>query len=637
MSQNDLYHVALGSKTIDIEYVTDRSTANSIIEKLLRKGALLGIDIETAKMPGYEHTDHAGLCPHQSNTRLVQLGLGDRAWVFDLFKLGGMPGALQQPGFTFVAHNAIFEIKHLYKDGLRHLDNIHCSQIQSMIVTAAEQSEFEKRPESDDFTDDDETETFNPKKHALDVCAARTLGLKISKELQTSDWAAPELSEDQIIYAALDAVICYRLHIALMPKVKQYGMETVYGLYKNMQHVVAAMELAGMRMFVEQHNELIKEWKDDYTRCESELRRFFGGINVNSTVQLGKWLTDLVTKRGKPEVLEAWPKTKTGRLAFGRKSIYKYGNVGWVKALLSYKKVEKQLSTYGESLRDKINARTGRIHCGFSVGRTATGRLSSYGPNLQNMPRDSKLRAVFGASDGCCLTVADFNQIEMRIAGEVSQDPYMRYAFENRIDLHKGIVHDVFGIPIAEITKKQRQSGKATNFGLIFGMGVPKLVVTAKTDYDVDLSEMDAQRAFDIFHHKRYVKYSAWGKVQRQNCKQLGYVRTPLGKMRKLTESEVYTKSLNTPIQGGAAEVGMLACIMLHQGIKRLGLKAAIVNMVHDEIIVEHDPGCTVEVHRLLKGSMERAMETVFKGAPLKGIAEIGTGKTWLEAKEKTA
>jgi DNA polymerase-1 len=332
-----------------------------------------------------------------------------------------------------------------------------------------------------------------------------------------------------------------------------------------------------------------------------------------------------------------WPKSeKTGAYSFNKLKLADLAALPPVQAILGYKKYATLLSTFGESLQQKICPATENIHCSFTVGETRTGRLSSRNPNLQNMPaRDESFRHIFVASPGYKLVVADFSQVEIRVAGEVSGDPVIRKAFRDGIDLHKSIVADISNKKIEDVTKEERQLGKALNFGLLFGMGPKKLQVYAKASYRVDMSQTQAEKAHTVYHAK-YRHYSSWCNLQRVKCKTIGFVRTPSGKMRKLLEEEVYTKAINTPVQGGAAEVSFAALIALQDMRNHFGFNTKdirIINTVHDEIVVECKDNLVDVTLKIVNLSMNKGMLTIFPEACVTGLAEAKVGDSWAEAK----
>lgn len=614
------------STTYEAYYITTAEDAAKAIKKLnANPRKLYGLDIETGKQGKYKTHQKAGLCPHLSFIRLVQIYDGAAIWVFDTRKMGDC-GAVKAfvSKSRFIAHNAIFEIKHFLKEGIE-VDCI-CSMILAQFVETAEHSPFEPRnPDVDE----------KPMKgFGLLSCVQRYFDLVIPKEQQISNWNKKSLSREQLVYAALDAVLPYELGKHLYPKITEYKMKKVFKLYKDMQYVIADMELNGMGIDVKAHKQLITSWQIQKVKAELGCEEYFGRTNLRSPKQLHEWVEANIDEKLK----KLWPRsTKTKNFSFNKTQLQPIVHrCEALEAFMEYKKYATLLSTFGDSLQQKINPQTKRIHCSFSLGHTRTGRLSSRDPNLQNMPaRGDSFRHIFVPDKGNVLVVADFSQIEIRVAGELSGDPNIRAAYRDGLDLHSAIVAELEGKEVEDVTKEERQLGKAINFGLQFGMGAKKLAFYAKTSYGVEMSENEAQRAYSAYH-SRYSTYSSWCTNQRQRAKQIGWCRTAMGKVRKLADGEEYTKSVNTPVQGSAAEVMFASLIELRKELKKpenaMGIR--ILNTVHDEVILECKELVGGHAENLLQTAMRKGMLKIFPNTTgLSGLVEADCGSSWADAK----
>lgn len=612
-------------------YATYYLTSEKDIAKAvsyLRKSSckLFGLDIETAKKATYKNHDKSGLDPHLSYIRLIQIydPTTDKIFVFDTGQ-GSINKALR--GFLskakFIAHNAIFEIKHFLHAGIE-IDCI-CSLILGQFVEIAEHSPVEPSNEEQEVR-------YKPTKgFGLASLIQKYFGLVIPKQMQISDWSKPDLTTEQITYAALDAVLTYKLGKHLYPIMAEWKMKKVFKLYKDMQYVIADMELNGMGFDKKAHNELIKTWEQRKKEAEAECYDYFGDTNMRSPKQLHEW----VEKNVDDKLKKLWPRsTKTKNFSFNKQELkaIEHRHPAIAK-YMEYKKSATLLSTFGKTLQEQINPKTNRIHCSFSLGHTRTGRLSSREPNLQNMPaRGDSFRHVFVADPGNVLVVADFSQIEIRVAGELSKDPEIRGAYERGDDLHKAIVSDLEEKDISEVTKDERQLGKAINFGLQFGMGPTKLAFYAATSYGVEMDEKAAERAYNAYH-RRFKVYSSWCDAQRARARRSGFCRTPMGKVRKLAEGEEYTKAVNTPVQGGAAEVSFAALVDLRERLKNAP-SVKILNTVHDEIIIECPKSMAAGAAKALEDSMVAGMVRLFPDTPgLQNLVEVNQGLSWSEAK----
>lgn len=592
-----------------------------------------GLDLETGRKAGYLEDKAAGLCPFRSFIRLCQLYVPDSktAYVYDLSgqtEIESLRRILREK--IFIAHYAIFEIKHIRQQFGIDIDT-HCSMLMTQFVENAEHSIMET------YEEDDETGELKKRRKitggfGLGNLIERYFNVYIPKELQVSDWNKPELDDEQILYAGLDAILTYEIGKILIPKIKEYKMQKAYNLYRKMQNVIAEMELNGIYVDKKAHSKLITDWNKEVVEANAECKKIFGSKNLRSPKQLHEW----VVKNVPEDIKKRWPVSeKTGFYTFNKLKLGGLVNYAPIKTLLHYKKYATLLSTFGKNLQEKINPVTNRLHCHFALGETRTGRLSSRNPNLQNMPaRDKTFRSIFCAKRNRVLVVADFSQIEVRVAAELSKDPVMRKAFKDGIDLHKAIVATIEKKSIDKVTDEERQLGKAVNFGLAFGMGAKKLSLYAKTSYGVDMSDDEAQKAWEAYHNL-YSRYSAWCKAQRDKAAELGYVRTVTGKMRKLEEGEMYTCAVNTPVQGSAAEVMFYSMIKMYQKCKeypQYGIK--VVNTIHDEVLLECPKEYKEQTAELLVKSMKWGMKQLFPDATgIKNLTEAGHGKNWAEAK----
>ncbi len=446
-----------GEWAFKTHYIDGGPEVLTAVKELLKTTSTLGLDLETGKA-----TDHemAGLCPWISKIRLVQIydDASKTCYVFDLFKVDKSALSEVFRSKKFVAHNGVFEIKHLSHAGFSDL-NIGCSMLMSQLVVGAEYSPFEPAPLEEAEDDEDKTglSMYTKMGHSLDAVVRRLFEIKVEKAYQTSDWNG-DLSDNQIIYAALDAVLTLKAAKALIEKVSEYKMQRVYRLLKDMQHVVAHMELVGIPVDWDYHAELIKDWGVKKVAAEKACAPFFGTVNMRSGKQMNEWLKGYL--KDQPEVLENWPKTDSGAYAFSKTAIAGYKKLPAVAALLEYKKYAKLLDTYGESLREKKHPLTERLHTSYTLGETRTGRLSSRSPNIQNGPREVSFRNMFKAPEGWTLVVSDFSQIELRLQAEFSKDPKMREAYSLNKDVYKVMASELFKTQIESVNKAQRFIGK---------------------------------------------------------------------------------------------------------------------------------------------------------------------------------
>ena len=437
-----------------------------------------------------------------------------------------------------------------------------------------------------------------------------------------ADPAGP--AEAMCAHAALTAAL-YR---ALAPKLEELDMhELYYGLELPLCPVLAEMERAGMlvdRRALADFGILL----DGRIQADEALIYELAGeeFNINSTQQFGRILFD---KLGLPPV----KKTKTGYSTNADVLEKLRDKHPIVEAVLDYRQLAKLKSTYVDGLT-KVIAADGRIHTSFQNTVTATGRLSSTEPNLQNIPvrteLGAELRKMFVAPAGRVLVDADYSQIELRLLAHIAGDEHMIAAFRAGEDIHTVTASQVFGVPPEQVTHEMRRRAKAVNFGIVYGISDFSL------SQDIGVTRAEAKAYMEKYFEK-YSGVHAYMTQVVERAKADGYVSTLMGRRRWLPElksSNFNLRSfgervaLNMPIQGTAADLIKKAMLHVDGRLRREGLEARLVLQVHDELIVECPEGEAEQVQRLLAEEMEHVAELA---VPL--TAEAHAGKSWAEAK----
>ena len=587
--------------SLKINYITNKEAANQAFKEIESSEGALSLDIETYPKPG-----GCGLDPFTSEIRLIQIYVGgENVCVFDLhdIPLESFPTSLWKK--PIVCHNALFELKHLLHRGIE-LDQVGCTMIMGYLLQGYSRGG----------------------NLSLKGLAKEHLEIEISKEEQLSDWSQKSLTQNQIDYAAADAVITHQLFLKLRKDLRDRGLLDVYSLRKDSQKSLTRMMLSGVFFNLDLHNDLIKDWKDKESFHKENLSQVLGDINLNSNKQLNVWLNEHIDQK----ILSKWPKTSKGSLSVTSKVISRFREeLSWSNDYLKYKQFFKKGSTYGKKMQRHIHPSTGRIHPNFLLTGTDTGRLASRNPNVQNFPRDPEFRELFEAPKNKILIVSDYSQIELRVAAIVSQDQTMMEAYEKGEDLHKKTAAAVLGIQEKDVTKEQRQLAKAVNFGFLFGQGAEGFVNYAKDTYGVDVTIEEAIEAKSKFL-ETYPDLKRWQVRTRSNAKLSLKVKTPSGFVRRFKEAKhTYNQSLNTPIQGGAAEVLLQTLALLDKALDQS--KAKIVNCIHDEIILESLENYKDEASTILEDSMIAAFSAVFPTGSTKNLIETKSAKNWREAK----
>lgn len=433
--------------------------------------------------------------------------------------------------------------------------------------------------------------------HSLAATAWRHLGRVVDKGLQVHFASGGGMTSEVMAYAAEDAAATFALWPVLEEALVRLGLEYPAWLEMALVPVLVQMHGRGVPFDRDAWNRLLQENQADLERLEARLAQQLPGINPRSPAQLKK-----VLAAAGIEV----PDTREATLAM-------HAGHPLVADLLAYRERYKQVSTYGVSLLEKVNPRTGRLHPWFNQIGAETGRMSCTEPNLQQIPRDSRYRDCF-REPGTRLVKADYSQIELRIAAAYAQDQVMLDAFARGEDVHALTARALAG---HEPSKAERQLAKAVNFGLIYGMGAQKLQQYARQSYGVELSLEDAAR----FRATFFALYPGFARWHRSQPDGLVLVRTASGRARFV---ERFTDKVNTPVQGTGADMIKLALVKLAGA---LPAGATPVLAVHDEIVVETPEELVHEVAEVVQREMVAAARELLPGVAVE--VEVTHGCAW--------
>jgi DNA polymerase-1 len=434
--------------------------------------------------------------------------------------------------------------------------------------------------------------------------------------------------EEAARYSAEDSYLTYLL-IPILEK--KMGELTLSRLFNEIEvpliMVLAAMEMTGVRVDRAALSAMSAEFAQKIAGLEKKIISDAGErFNINSTQQLAKVLFD---KLGLGPVR----KTKTG---FSTDSDVLAGLADAhpiVRDILEYRSLAKLKSTYVDALPRLINPRTGRIHTSYNQTVTATGRLSSSDPNLQNIPirtpEGRRIRAAFVPKDGCVLVSSDYSQIELRLLAHLSGDPALRETFFADEDIHASTAATIFGVDPKDVTPEMRRKAKTINFGIIYGISPHGLA------RELSIPHGEAKEFIDTYFAK-FASVKDYFDAVTARAEHDGYVTTIMDRRRYLPElksadrnvkSFAQRMALNTPIQGSAADLIKIAMINLFRRIKKEGLSAKMILQVHDELVFEVPKGEEDRLCAIVKEEMEGVMKL---DVPLK--VDINSGESWAEA-----
>jgi DNA polymerase I-like protein with 3'-5' exonuclease and polymerase domains len=541
---------------------------------------------------------------------LAQVSDGNTSYLFDLLpfvKAGATRTARElQPLRDLLAGDAIKVIQNAKFDAKftqQHLGvelrNPFCTMLNSQILACGK----------------------GDRNHSLVANAEYFLGIEVDKTERMSDWSQEILEQSQLEYAAKDALILPALYDEQISRLQDLNLMEVSRLENDAVSAVTDMELAGIYLDTEAWREYLEAVVQDRDRVASQLQRelidpkgplsIFGNadLNLSSAAQVHDVMENLGIPL--PASTEAW------RL---EPLVQDYPIVG---LLLEYRGYEKIMTSFGENILDKVNPVTGRIHPDFwQLGAITTGRFSCSNPNFQQWPKDKVARGSVKAAPGKKLVIADYSQIELRILADRCQDPTFIEAFMSGKDFHATTAASVNGVPIEDVTEDQRFDAKRLNFGMVYGVTPHKFSIITQTTFQ------EAEQTMEQYFNglpglKRYIRDS--GRVAICNRE----ARTVSGRIlalhfdekSKSSVSSAMRNGVNQPIQGTSADILKRALKLLHDSNR--GTSARLVNIVHDEILLECDASEAEDTARRLEAKMIQAGEEYVKTIPIEVDAVV--------------
>ncbi|MHB8576420.1 MAG: DNA polymerase [Dehalococcoidia bacterium] len=565
--------------------------------RLIRDEAALAVALPAlvaADVIGLD-TETTGLDFLGDRLRLVQLAVPGAVFVVDCFAVDAR--ALQpvfDGGARFLGHNLGFDLRFLLANGVRIPDGDRL--FDTMLASQLLQS---GKPEPRGT-------------HSLAGVAERMLGIGVDKTEQRSDWSG-SLSDSQIAYAAKDAAVLLPLAEKLDAELHRAGLSRAAAIEMRALPAIAWMEHTGAPFDQQAWRALSDAAVAEQRRLEQELTAMSGtadmfgdnSVNWGSPDQVQK----LLSRRGHPVrrtdefVLQGLVEVEPLALL-----------------LLQHRDASRKASSYGGDFLRHVHANTGRIHADYAQIGASSGRMACGSPNLQNIPREAAYRACFRPAPGRALVKADYSQIELRIVAQVSRDPVLLAAYAEGADVHLRTAASVMSVPEAQVTKTQRQLAKALNFGLLYGMGAPRLKDYAAGTYGVQLTDEQAQ----TFRERFFQTYPGLRRWHRLQSDQPVNTRTLAGRRRLGVDR--FVDKLNLPIQGAGADILKLALARLWED--RVTQPSAVpVLCVHDEIVVECDAAAASAVAPWLTGHMEAAGAELLPDVPV--VADVTIAADW--------
>ncbi|MFN6965244.1 MAG: DNA polymerase [Pyrinomonadaceae bacterium] len=578
-------------------------------------------DLRSRRSIGFD-TETGGFDPYHNELRLLQFSPSpDKAYVVDLRdfkrpgsndKLRAVRDLLADPEIEKIGHNLKFDAKFVKHHLGVDLGGIYDTFICSQIVSCGQKYD----------------NNGNKLRHGLGVVAERLLGREIDKTEQRSDWTVDELSDSQIEYAARDVTVLHELRDVLDRKLSARHLQTVARLENDIVMAMAQLELNGFYLDASRWRQQLRTVERKIAREAAELQTMLSGGNRQMGL-FGAIEIDLGSVQQVAECLKGLgvpvPKTETGRDTTKEDQLEPFRHqFPVVDKLMEWRGLSKQLTSYGENILDLINPATGRIHADFGQIEAGSGRMRCGNPNLQNVPAGDEYRSCFGAQgDDRTLVIADYSQIELRVMAELSEDAAMIRSFNSGYDYHTATAMEVFGLTSPdEVSAEQRTFAKRINFGIGYGMGPGRFArMTGMT--------FDASKAFFETFFSKLSGLDGWLKSQRYTGLKLRYVKTLSGRtvdLRFDRRDEGQRKAAerlatNIPVQGSAADIFKRGLKLTHDAFR--GTSARIVNLVHDEVVVECDKSEAEDIKVRLETALRAAGEEYVRLVPIKVDAKL--------------
>lgn len=474
-------------------------------------------------------------------------------------------------------------------------------------------------------------------KHNMDILAETLLGYQT---VHIDELIGPkgkgqknmrDLSPADICdYAAEDADVTLRLYNVLKPRLKEAGVDDLfYNIEMPLVPVLAEMEMNGVRLDTKALAETSRTLTDRMKQIEQNIYKLAGHeFNIASPKQVGEVLF------GEMKIVDKPKKTKTGQFVTSEEVLQQLrSKAPIVDDILAHRGLKKLLGTYVDALPKLINPRTGHIHTSFNQAVTATGRLSSSDPNLQNIPvrgEDGKeIRKCFIPEPGCLFFSADYSQIELRVMAHLSGDKNMIEAFREGYDIHAATAARIYKEKIEDVSRDQRTKAKRANFGIIYGITVFGLAER------LEISRDEAKQLIDGYF-ETFPEVQAYMEKAKELAREHGYAETFFHRRRYLPDITSHNatvrnfaerNAINAPIQGSAADIIKIAMVHIYERFRREGIKSKMILQVHDELnfsVLPEEKEC---VEKIVIEEMQNAYPLQ---VPL--VADSGWGENWLEA-----
>jgi len=585
------------------EYVTTEDKAREVLS-LLDRYPVHAID-----------TEATALDPYVAKWSLLQIGVPDRAFVFDVRHDTQFSNIhpelfdkiLQDPSKLRIMQNAAYDMKLIKLSRNYYVKNVYDTMLAEQLINLG----------------------LSFKKANLEALVYKYVGVNMTKEPRNTfaDYEQ-KFEEYQLDYAINDVIPLHLIKDLQATALRQEELEHAAELEFDFLIPLCEMELNGISIDSDKWNIIMGDVDKDRLEIKAIIHEMLSSVESQTTL----FNVPMLNVDSNSQLKEALNKYGIELENTSQPTLSKFAGIPIIDAILDYRKAEKLMSTYAQSLLDKINPITGRLHTDFRQ-MVSTGRLSSSNPNLQNIPKKQKYRSCFVAAEGNSLITCDMSSAELRILGNLSRDPVFLECFKNNIDLHTRSASEIFKVPMHAVDESMRDACKALSFGLMYGLSKFGLARRLK------ISESDAQSLinnyFNVFKGvKKYLDKSATDAVMK------GYSLSISGRRRYYSRpandhpdrdkiiNSIKRQAMNAPIQSANADTIKKSMVYLVERLKNYDAKLLL--SVHDEIIIESANECVQEVGKIVSQSVVDGFNSYFSLITMESTPLIGP--SWLKS-----
>lgn len=568
----------------DYELITESSRLEELVQDL-ESAKTISLDTETT------HFD-----PYRAKLLLLQIAYGDKVIVIDCtkVKLDSIKHILEAPRPLKIVQNSKFDYQMLKVRAGITLTGIYDTMLAERLLTNGLSREI-----------------------SLKTIAKKYLGMTLDKTVRES-FADPKsmsvygkFTKEQLEYAARDAQILYQIFEMQLKKLQEEELMEVARLEFALVPVIGDMEIKGTLIDQDKWRAHIRQLQISRDEINKSIQEDLKPLSRHIQADLFGGEDDVINLDSPLQLLGAFKKLGVEIPSTGE-SVLSQTDHPLAKKILEYRGFEKMITAFGESLLEKINPVTGRLHPDFLQLGADTGRFACNNPNLQQIPQDSAFRSCFIATPGYKMITADYSQIELRILAEYSGDPTFLKAFAEDIDLHSLTASQIYKTPLESVDKRMRQAAKTINFGLMYGQGPNSLAAQIKVSVEEAKSLLDR-------YFKTYQGVKRWLDQTGRDAMKFGFSKTLGGRKRwyelpnrddqefQRLAGSIERQGKNTPIQGTSADITKYALIYVAERFKKEGWDAYIISTVHDEIVAEAKDDIAEEVALAMNEEMVRA------------------------------